>query len=775
MHIVWKGREVVAQQKGACKTPSLGVKSMETTKLLTTVDLELSSQFLRSLTGSDERPVTFQTFPDRSKTSGIKLTRVLHGTLAEHAAELTRLNNLGAGIFVVVNETDLTGRKAENVTAVRALFVDFDDAGTSPLQIIETLVPAPHIVVESSPGKAHAYWLVSDCELGNFTRAQAALAAHLGGDPVVKDLSRVMRLPGFAHQKGGATLTRIVSTSDSPSHHVTDLLRQLIGMDFRLVDDRHKPGAATQATSVDAGTAARDEPFNLPVALAGAPEGSRNDTMFRLACSLRARAFGAEEARVLILEAAARCSPPLPQEQALKCLDQAWKYPEGGALHHMTELGNAKRLVAKRGECIRWIPEFKKWMLWTGTRWRFDEANEVMLLAKETSQDIYAEAATATDSKIADAIGKHAAKSQSLRTLKALLELAQTEPGIPVLQAALDTGGMLLGVANGVLDLLTGKLRRSMREDYITRQAHVAYDASAACPKWDAFLLGIMGGDVELVRFLQRAVGYSLTGSSAEQCLFFLYGTGRNGKSTFLGTLRDVLGDYASQCSSETLMVRQKEGGASGDIARLRGARFVSTIEAEDGRRLAESLVKQLTGGDPIVARFLFQEEFEFRPQFKIWFAANHKPIIRGDDLAIWRRIHLVPFTVTIPDNDIDKSLSEKLAAEAPGILNWAIRGCLEWQRDGLRPPQAVRDATDTYRIEMDHIGGWLADCCICGLMQKDTSKRLYESYRRWCEDAGAHPLGMVKFAQKLVERGFLKQRNSQGVQYQGIAWRGSM
>lgn len=753
---------------------------MQCQDAVTKTDLEQARRFVECLTGSADTPVTFQTFPDGPDTTDSErrtLTRIMHGTVADNASELTRLNELGAGVFMVVNETDLKGRKAENVTRVRALFVDFDHTDARPLELVNALRPEPHLIVESSAGRAHAYWRVSDCELSKFKAIQEQLATKLGGDIKVKDLPRVMRVPGFWHKKGEPILTRIVTTSDlfayTLSEVETGLLQQgdvpsqrgqghsVANPTVRLNNSRKEASAAE---------AGRIKSFNRQEALKGANEGSRDDTLFRLAWSCRGKGYGYEESKILVLAAAAGCNPPFPEAEALEKLDRVWNYSDSDAPEKLTELGNAKRFVAQHGANFRWVVEFKKWLHWNGQRWLLDETEEVMRSAKETSMSIYGEVGGQNDSKVSDAIARHASKSQTLRMLKAMIELARSEPGIPISQKHLDADPMLLGVANGVINLATGELRPAARDDYITKQADVFYDPDARCPTWERFLAKITGGNSDLVRFLQRAVGYSLTGKTLEQCLLFLYGMGSNGKSTFLGVLADLLADYAAQCSPETLMVKSKEGGVNNDIARLRGTRLVSSVEAEEGKQLAEALVKQLTGDDTVTARFLFQEHFEYRPQFKIWFATNHKPIIRGDDVAIWRRIRLIPFTVTIRDNEKDKSLPKKLAAERPGILNWAIKGCLAWQKDGLKPPAAVIEATEDYKSEMDVFGAWLAECCVVGPVHEEFSRRLYDNYRQWCSNVGRYALSEVKFALKLTERGFYKQRAAKGVVYHGVA-----
>ncbi len=707
-------------------------------------DLQQAQDFLSLLANGE--PVTFQTFDD-GETKKSKLARILHGTLEQHAAVLTALNNQGAGVFIMVNRGDLQGRKAGNVMAVRALFVDLDG---SPLEPIMQASLEPHIIVESSQRRFHAYWLTKDCELEQFSPLQAALAAKFDGDIVVKDLPRVMRLPGFLHRKGAPFQTKVIQIK-SVQHYATAKIISDLGL--QLTPPSKKLKASVPVAKVN-----------------GLVAGTRDNGIFLLACSLRGKGMTMDEAKVLVLTAAVNSHPPFPEDEALKCLSSAWKY-DAGRIEKLTDMGNARRLVNRLGEDVRYIPEFKKWLLWNSSRWLMDEDGRIMRGAKNTATSIYTEARDASDAgddDMADKLASHASKTQCFNRLKAMLELAKTEPSIPVRTSELDKDNYLLGVTNGVINLRTGALREPCQEDYITKQAHVAYETEAQAPLFIAFLQRIMGGNQALVDFIQRAIGYSLTGDTGEQCLFFLHGSGANGKSTLLNVIKELLGDYAMQCPAETLMVKQSGGGASNDIARLRGARFVATSETEDGRRFAESMIKQLTGGDVIAARFLFAEYFEFIPNFKIWLGANHKPVIRGDDHAIWRRIRLVPFTVTIPPEERDNNLLDKLRGEYPGILAWAVQGCIEWQTQGLNPPPEVIAATNEYKSEMDLIGMWIDECCITVPHATAKASALYGSYKRWVEDNGGHPLNSTKFGLKLGDRGFSKVKSGTVV-YHGI------
>jgi putative DNA primase/helicase len=342
-----------------------------------------------------------------------------------------------------------------------------------------------------------------------------------------------------------------------------------------------------------------------------------------------------------------------------------------------------------------------------------------------------------------------------------MVSLAQSEAGIPVRVEDLDADLMKFNVTNGTVDLITGELLPHNHRDKITKLAPVTYDPDAKAPAWDAFLKEIFAGNENMIRFLQRAVGYTLTGSVAEQILLLLWGTGANGKTTFLEVLRFIFGDYALAAAFTTFTLQGD--GVRNDIARLKSARLVSANEGSDGQRLDEALVKQLTGGDTIAARHLYAEHFEFKPTFKIWLASNHKPRIKETGIAVWRRVKLIPFTVTIPEPEQDKGLIDKLLAEAPGILNWAIKGCLQWRLHGLGVPDEVKAATRQYQDEEDPVTPFLAECCMIGPREEVTLKAMYERYRVWCEAGGERELKKRNFNKLLEEKGFDSYRGAKG------------
>lgn len=438
-----------------------------------------------------------------------------------------------------------------------------------------------------------------------------------------------------------------------------------------------------------------------------------------------------------------------------------------------TDLGNAERLVARHGEDLRYCHPWQKWLVWDGCRWRVDDTAEVHRRARETARSIYAEASAIPGTDQAaelrrKELGAWARRVEARDRLSAMVDLARSEESIPVLPPQLDADPWLLNCLNGTLDLRTGKLLPHEREHLLTKLAPVAYDPGATCPTWLAFLDVILRGDAEVIGFLQRFVGYALTGVIREHVLVTCYGTGSNGKGTFLGTLLGLLGDYAWQGTPDLLMSKDVEGHPT-DLTGLFGVRFAACSETESGRHFSEARVKTLTGGDRITARRMREDFWSFEPTHKLALATNHRPIIKSTDHGIWRRQRLVPFTVKIPNEHQDKQLPEKLRAELPGILRWALEGCLAWQRDGLGDASAIRDATEAWRDESDVLGGFLEACCEQGMRAVVPARELYARYLAYCEANREEPLKQKPFGQRLAEKGFLAIKGGKGARL----WRG--
>jgi putative DNA primase/helicase len=420
-----------------------------------------------------------------------------------------------------------------------------------------------------------------------------------------------------------------------------------------------------------------------------------------------------------------------------------------------TDYGNAERLVRATQGKIRYCPGVGRWLVWKEFRWEWDEDGAIERFAKQTARSILDEAARESDDVRRSELRKWSRESESVQHIHAMIKLAMTEMGIPVLASQLDANPMLMGVTNGVVDLRDGQLRPAKLENYLTKRGLVEYDVNAKCPRWLKFVDEIFAGDADMIAYVQRMVGYFLTGRTDEQCMFVLHGHGANGKTVFTETIKQLLGDYSLTIPPETLMVRKHDGGATPDLARLRGARLALAAESEEGNVLSASFIKSATGDETISCRELYGKPFEYRPSFKLVLTTNHKPIIKDDGHGMWRRMQLIPFTVKFDDEKRNPNLKNELLMELPGILNWAIEGCLEWQGKRLDAPIAVTTATSEYRSDMDLIGGWIGDCCKIDSQSSETVADLYNSYVDWNYDNGGYKLSKAAFGRKLEEHGY--------------------
>lgn len=443
-------------------------------------------------------------------------------------------------------------------------------------------------------------------------------------------------------------------------------------------------------------------------------------------------------------------------------------------LYSFDDTGNAQRLVDMFGQKIGYNYTDKRWMLYSKIKWVYDETGYIQNLidksieAMKQEKDWYIQQDEENNDKnqtMLKAWEKHFKKSRSNNAKNALEK--EVRHYVPLIPSYFDRHKMLLNTPAGVIDLNTFQVRQSTPKDYFTKSVNANFDKNAKCSLWDKFLKTIFNNDKELIQYVQKAVGYSLTGSTAEQCAFFLYGSGRNGKSTFIDIIRELLGDYARNIQPETLMIKNNNG-INSDIARLKGARFVTTVEPNEGLRLNEGLLKQLTGGDAITARKLYAEEFEFKPEFKIWMATNHKPIIRGTDLGIWRRVHMIPFNVIIPENKVDVQLTEKLLKELDGIFLWALRGLALYHKEGLKMPLSVQEAVEDYKKEMDVVSRFLDDCTQKAYAKCVKASELYRIYTQWCSQNGEYQMSNTKFGKEISQK-YERVKKRDGWYYTGM------
>ena len=493
------------------------------------------------------------------------------------------------------------------------------------------------------------------------------------------------------------------------------------------------------------------------------PDGQRNTALASVAGSLRRK--GLEETEIylaLLEENQRRCQPPLPEKEVASIAASISRYdpapPDalGWRRFKWTEYGNAERLVERHGHDLRHSSGFG-WLVWDGACWRQDSDGAAVRRMKDTVRAMWAELPEIENGNLQKSFFGFIRSSENERRLASALRLAESEAAVVCGPDELDADPYLLTVANGTLDLRRGDLRPHAREDLIAKCSPVEYRPGARSRLWERFLQTVTGGDQELVGFLQRAAGYSLSGDTGEEKLFFAHGPAATGKSSFLEAVKAVLGDYATTTDFETLLKRKGDRGIPNDIARLAGTRLVLSIEVEDGKQLASGLVKTLTGGDTVVARYLRQEFFEFQPRFKLWLAANERPRVSASDTGIWRRIVQVPFTEAIPEARRDPTVKKRLRNEAEvqqAILAWAVEGCLAWQQDGLRIPERVRDYTEEYRQENDALADFFDECCLFEPDARVSRARLRTVYGHWAQRRFQKPWSAKAFADELKRRG---------------------
>ena len=434
--------------------------------------------------------------------------------------------------------------------------------------------------------------------------------------------------------------------------------------------------------------------------------------------------------------------------------------------HSFDDTGNALRMVDLFGDRIRYHYADKRWLIYDKVKWCYDNAGLIWKMIDKTMASISLEEKHYADMGLENEFRKHLKKCRSNNAKRALEKEIQHHVGIT--PGVLDRHKLLLNTPGGVVDLKAFTITPNDPGNYITKATAVSYKPGAKCPLWLKFLDDIFAGDRELIRYVQKAVGYSLSGLTDEQCAFILYGNGRNGKSTWIDIIRYICGDYATNIQPETLMTRTQSSTANSDIARLKGARFVTSVEPNEGVRLNEGLLKQLTGDDVVTARKLYGDEFEFKPEFKLWMATNHRPIIRGTDTGIWRRIHLIPFTVQIPEEQVDKKLKDKLLCEAEGILCWCVEGMRLYHEEGLKKPASVCRATEEYRKDMDTISKFLDECTVSAPMRCVKAKDLYTVYTKWCDLYGEFKLTNTQFGREITKR-HQKRHTMNGKVYDGL------
>ena len=697
----------------------------------------------------------------------------------------------GYGVFALINKGNekafnriKSGEgsiKDQHIESIRALFVEIDSEEQivgDNLERLEEAALHPSIIVQSSTeNKLHAYWLLADgVSLDEFTSFQEQLIQHFKASTESKNLSRVMRVPGFFHTKAEPMLSRLLHCED-----VAYTRAELIEA-FNLDPELKSKGSASDyqlPENWQPDSAFEAELLSKAKEQANKVEhGGRHKKLFWFAFACQDNRVEQARANKLIKEFVGmlpKYDDPVTLDEALKVVSWAYKErrPEqpwnvitlrSSSLlwdFKRTDFGNAERFIARHGDDVRFCPSVG-WYVWDGTRWQPDDFNKVTQLFKQMVRDMYKECIDIEDEESRKGAVKFVTSLENKTRCINALSFASTEPSITVDVNQFDSDKTLLNCLNGTIELSTGTLREFRRNDLITKIAPVEYDAAASCPNWLKFLEAITKTNKEVdngfINYKQMAYGYSLTGLTVEHALFIQYGSGANGKSTELEVMRSLMGDYAMQAEFDTFM-NKRDAGVRNDIARLKGARFVTASEGEAGGAFAESVVKRITGGDRITARFLNKEFFEFDPEFKVWLATNHKPRVKGSDEGIWRRIKLMPYEHTVPAEERDKHLKAKLLAERSGILAWAVRGAVAYLVGKALPDsQAILNATNSYRDDMDVFSVFLDEYFLRGDEYADrfvSRKDLRYLYMHFCKENGEYSLSNKALINELSKRGF--------------------
>lgn len=689
----------------------------------------------------------------------------VHFAVAQHAQSTLETRTRRVASVVVlpgfwVDIDVVTGKHAEK---------NLPQSVEETVEFLYSLKVKPSLVVFSGGG-LHAYYLFKDMLLitneeernsaiklskafGKYVCEEGKARGWILDD--VSDLARILRLPGTRNHKDPENL-KLVSILE---HHE----------DRRYSPEEFEVFLESEVVERPEASGATGDDDLLSVI----PDGKRNTTLTKRAGVLNRAGFKGDRLLSELLKInQEQCSPPLPEKEVQAIAKSVGKYTNGAneknASIELTDLGNARRLVERFGDQIRYCGPWNKWMVWDGKRWKRDDTGELERMAKEITEYILKEAINCKDSSSSNLLFNHAIRSQASNKIRATIDVAKTESRVAARPEDFDKDMYLFNCENGILDLRTGELLPHNPRWLITRVSPVTFDPLADCSKFLKFIERIFSNDIELIEYMRDIVGYSLSGDISDQSFYYLYGLGANGKSVFLEIIRFLMGEYGKQSDFETFNTKSGDK-VRNDLAMLKGARFVTAPEVDGGKALSESVIKQVTGGEPISARFLFAEYFEYKPEFKLFMAANHKLEIKNQDHGIWRRVKMIPFKVTIPEDERDNHLTEKLKLELSGILNWAIQGFNHWNKGLMKVPKSVLEATQGYKHDMDIVGEFIESKCKVGPDETVRVSTLYESYKDWCKYNNEMLLGKIQFGARLSQLGYEKGRDREAYHWNGI------
>lgn len=776
-------------------------------------------QFLDCLDTSDNATFNIEHYTDLPKGSNKPKPDGLRGRYAnltrrqvkELLPQLQEKNEAGAGIFIARNQCD--GHRSEKaISRVRGVHADMDSVSAEELADLTGLLQ-PTIVVESSPGRYQLYWQLTAGEFLESAEAKAinqCLASQHGADPAAVDVSRLLRLPGFKHMKYRQEgRTPVVTATYADITYTAAQLRTAFP-----IEDR---GKSSSERSTSQPTALKQVPAPLqdiayesifarmrseqPLLWQGRwdAKGARGAFDSYTSQSSADLALAGHIARAcvdaglhgdslrLATEAIFSQSglayrdkwvdrPDYRESTISKALDGLGLFGRAQAGAQLFEsegdIRNAKAFAQMaRGQLVN-VTTRGQWLRWEAEKWVLCEKDEHIALAKRVCNHLLMSAGALYSQNqdrgrklIADAMAAH-----NLPKIQAMIRLAVSEPEMAVTERELDQDPYLVGLQNGAFDVRTGQLSANLPEHFITRYCNASYEGHEQCPTWLRFLSQVFPDDTETIDSIQRLLGYTLTGLSTEEVLVICYGHGSNGKSVFSNVVQEIMGGYAITAPSSLLTARR--GGDTSprnDVAALAGARYVSINEMQAGDRLDEQVVKMLAGREPISARFLHQEYFQFNPTFTPWLRTNHKPIIMGEDDGIWRRLVLIPFAQQFSGKDKDPNLQDALLKERDGILAWMLRGAMMYCRDGLKLSNKIQMESRSYREESDLLGEFLQEYTNLDPLGRVIQSRLYRCYSGWCDSNGLRRLSKKSFTQRLAERGYTEGKSGSDRFYLGV------
>ncbi len=777
-------------------------------------------QFLIRLDSSPDARFSIEHYTDVPKGTAKPKPDPLGGryanlTLAEVDQLLPKLqsiNDEGAGIFVARNQCD--GHRSEsNVSRIRGAHADMDDVTADQMEAITNKLQPSIIVNSSEHGRYQCYWDLIEGEVLGKEEAKAInqTLVEYGADLAAVDVARLLRVPGFKHMKYRAEgRTPLVTAHYSDVAYSAEQIRQA----FPPKPVTAKPTSVSKqplcavveaiqyAAQIDAAKAevAAKHPHlwsgdwraaPRPDGSTGYPSSSEADLALASHIARASRRLNVDEAALpAVVEAVFGDSQQGNSVKWMGRVDYRQRTiltaltgtiasltiddPHALQLESHGDIRNARAFARiARGKFL-YVATRDRWLRWDGQMWHLCEKDEHVAQAKVVCGEILNAAGKvlSQDQDRGKRLVQEAVTSHSLSRIMAMLKLAASEPDMSVTESELDGDPHLLGVQNGAVDLRTGHLLFNHPEMLITRYCNAAYDDDAKCDRWLQFLDQVFQGDIDTIESVQRLLGCTLLGLSGEEILVICYGHGSNGKSVFSNVVHTIMGGYAVTAPPSLLTARKaNDSSPRNDIAAIAGARYLSVNEVQAGDRLDEQVVKMLAGREPISARFLHQEFFEFMPTFTPWLRTNHKPVVTGQDDGIWRRLVLLRFGRTFTDAEKDPALEQKLLAERDGILRWMVEGTRLYLQDGLRLSPRMMAEWATYRKESDLLGEFLADKTVPSPGSKTNQGALFTEYREWCEkEAGVRPISKKSFTQRLAERGYPEGKSGPARFYCGLS-----